>query len=241
MVLAAIVAIALAGCGDGDGEDSVQLASVSGDAIPFNGGPDGRVEGAEIWILEHPERRLTTGADGRFAFEGLEVGSEVTLVLEHPDYHLIQTGTHVVPEGGIERLTFQAVTHDVYAAFAAVLGITPDEEHACQMPTTVTRVGKSLYDPGAHGEAGATVTIEPPLSPDHGPIYFNSSVVPDRSLSETSDDGGVVFVQVPPGEYTLTAHAPGVEFRQVKMKCRAGVLVNASPPWGLQALAPGAR
>ena len=28
----------------------------------------------------------------------------------------------------------------------------------------------------------------------------------------------------------------GVEFRQVKMTCRAGWLINASPPWGLQAL-----
>lgn len=237
---AAIAAVVLGayGCGDGDGA-APRLASVSGDAIPFDNGPDGRVEGAAVWILEHPERRVTTGADGHFRFDGLEVGSEVTLVLEHPDYHLIQTGTHVVPAEGIERLTFQAVTYNVYVAFAAVLGLTPDEAHACQMPSTVTRVGRSIYDPGAHGEAGATVTIDPPLSAEHGPIYFNSQVVPDRTLVETSDDGGVVFVQVPPGEYVLTAIKPGVEFRQIKLKCRAGVLVNASPPWGLQALAAG--
>jgi hypothetical protein len=233
-ILAAVVAVvAFAACGDGDHQ---QTASVSGDAIPFDNGPDGRVAGAQVWILEHPERRLTTGSDGHFSFDGLEVGSEVTLVMEHPDYHLIQTGTHVVPADGIERLTFQAVSYAVYDAFAAVVGIVPDEANACQMPTTVTRVGRSIYDPGAHGEAGAVVTIEPPLSAEHGPIYFNSAVVPDRSLSETSDDGGVVFVQVPPGEYVLTASKPGVQFRQVKMKCRAGVLVNASPPWGLQAL-----
>ena len=35
--------------------------------------------------------------------------------------------------------------------------IEPDESQYCQMVTTVTRVGKSIYDAGAHGEAGATV------------------------------------------------------------------------------------
>jgi len=229
-----VAALALSACGDSGGG---QVASVSGDAIPFNGG-NRRVEGALVWILEQPDRRVVTGADGHFAFDGIEVGSEVTLVLEHPDYHLIQTGTHVVPAEGLERITFQAVTHDVYAALAALLDIVPDESGACQMPTTVTRVGKSLYDPGAHGEEGATVTIEPPLPAEHGPIYFNSQVLPDRSRTETSDDGGVLYVQVPPGEYVLTASKPGVAFRQVKIKCRPGVLVNASPPWGLQALPP---
>ena len=225
----------LAACGDGDG--TTATASVSGDAIPFNGG-DRRIEGATISILELPEKRVVTGSDGHFAFDGVPVGSEVSLVLEHPDYHLIQTGTHVVPPEGLERITFQGVTHDVYAALAALLGVVPDEGGACQMPTTVTRVGKSLYDPGAHGEEGATVTIEPPLPPEHGPIYFNEGVLPDPTRTETSDDGGVLYIQVPPGEYVLTAHKPGVEFVQLKMKCRPGVLVNASPPWGLQALAP---
>ena len=101
-------------------------------------------------------------------------------------------------------------------------------------------MGKSLYDPGAHGEAGATVTVTAAdgsvLGSEYGPIYFNESVLPDYSWTETSDDGGVLFVNVPPGEYLWTAEKAGVAFRSVKMKCRAGWLVNASPPWGLQAL-----
>ena len=230
LVLCALVA---AGCGDSSDGGSAATASVSGDAIPFNG-QDRRIEGATISILEFPDKRMVTGADGHFAFDGIPVGSEVSLVLEHPDYHLEQTGTHVVPPEGLERITFQGVTNDVYAALAAILGITPDEEGACQMPTTVTRTGKPLYDPGAHGEAGATVTIDPPLPAEHGPIYFNSRVIPDPSLTETSDDGGVLYIQVPPGEYVMTATKAGAEFRQVKFKCRPGVLVNASPPWGLQ-------
>jgi hypothetical protein len=224
--------VTLAACGDSS-EDAPATASVSGDAIPFNYS-DRRIAGATISILELPEKRVVTGPDGHFAFDGIPVGSEVSLVLEHPDYHLEQTGTHVVPREGLERITFQAVTHEVYAALGAVLGVVPDEAGACQMPTTVTRIGRSLYDPGAHGEEHATVTIDPPLPAEHGPIYFNASVIPQRGLTETSDDGGVLFVQVPPGEYVMTAHKAGAQFRQVKFKCRPGVLVNASPPWGLQ-------
>src|SRR5215469_6513297 len=121
-IIVALAAAALAACGDG----RPRHASVSGDAIPFDNGPDGRVAGATIWVLERPELRFVTGSDGHFEFDGLDVGAEVTLVMEHPDYHVIQTGTHVLPPEGIQRLTFQAVTHGVYAAFAAVIGIVPD-------------------------------------------------------------------------------------------------------------------
>jgi len=230
-LLAILLTTALMACGD----DEPAMVSVSGDAIPFIAVPHGRIEGAEIWVLERPEMRVTTGADGHFRFDGLEVGSEVTLVLDHPDYHPIQTGTIRLGPSGAERVTFQAVTYAVYNALAQVVGVVPDETGSCQMVTTVTRVGKSIYDEGAHGEAGVTVTLEPPLPAEHGPIYFNASVLPDRSRSETSEDGGVLFVQVPPGEYVWTADKPGVAFSQVMMKCRPGVLVNASPPWGLQA------
>jgi hypothetical protein len=104
------------------------------------------------------------------------------------------------------------------------------------MVSTVTVVGKSIYDEGAHGVEGATVTIEPELEPEHGPIYFDSTVLPNLEMTESSDDGGVLFVDVSPGTYNLYAHKTGVEFLSPVMKCREGILVNASPPYGLQAL-----
>lgn len=219
--------LAAAGCGD-DG------VTISGDAFYFNGGTEARVEGATVTLVEDPDRQVVTDADGHFSFDGFAAGDEATFELALADYHAIQTGTLTVGDAPIEQVTFQVVHDDIYALMAEMLGITPDDSR-CQIVTTVTRVGKSLYDEGAHGEAGATVTIDPPTGED-GPIYFNSSVLPDRTLTETSDDGGVLFLQVPPGEYTLTATKAGTEFRPVKMKCRAGYLVNASPPWGLQAL-----
>lgn len=210
------------------------LVRLSGDAIPFDNGPNGRIEGADVSLVEHPERHVTTGADGHFVFDGLDEGSEATVVLSHPDYHAIQTGTIKLGPKGVDRVTFQAVVFDIWNILATLLNVVPDDAHLCQMVTTVTRVGKSIYDAGAHGEDGVTVTLDPPLAADHGPIYFNSSVLPDRTLTQTSDDGGVLFIQVPPGEYTWTAHKAGAVFSRIKMKCRVGFLVNASPPKGLQ-------
>lgn len=218
----------------GDNDSCTLRVRLSGDAIPFIGGPTGRIEGAEVSLLEVPDRHVTTGPDGRFVFDGLEEGSEVTVVMSHPEYHPIQTGTFRLGPNGIDRVTFQAVTPVIYDALAALLGVTPDEANRCQMVTTVTRLGRSIYDPGAHGEEGVTVTLDPSLPAEHGPIYFNSSVLPDRTLTQTSDDGGVLFIQVPPGEYVWTAHKTGAVFSRVKMKCRPGFLVNASPPQGLQ-------
>ncbi len=236
-VFLAVAALTVMGCGESDkspvgGQGTT--ASISGDATIFAEPPYGRIDNARITILEYPERSFLTGPDGHFHFEGLPVGGEVTLVMEHPDYPPLQTGTITVGAGGAERITFQAPDYVIYTLFAGAVHTEPDPTR-CQMVTTVTRKGKSIYDGGAHGEAGATVSITPPLPPEHGPIYFNASVIPNRKLRETSDDGGVLFVNVPPGEYTWTAYKEGVHFTQVKMKCRAGYLVNASPPWGLQA------
>ncbi len=214
----------------------LRVATVEGDAIPFDQSPDGRIDGATVSILEFPEYSLVTGADGHFKFEGLPVGADITLVMAHPDYHPIQTGTHVLPDEGLQRVTFQAVTPAIYGALAAIVGVTPDEQQFCQIVTTVTRVGKSIYDAGAHGEADVVVTIDPPLSAEKGPVYFNAQVIPEPGLTQTSEDGGVLYMQVPPGDYAWTATKAGAEFRPVRIKCRAGYLINASPPWGLQRL-----
>ncbi len=224
--LALALLLPLAACGS--------TTTVEGNAFVFNGAVEG-VEGARVFVLEDPSLEATTDTEGYFLIEGVPVGSDVSLVMEHPDYIPIQTGTHVVPEEGLSRITFQAVTPLIESQLAALLMVSIDES-ACQMVTTVTRIGRSLYEPGAHGEEGATVTIDPPLPASSGPIYFTSDVIPDRSLTETTDDGGVLFVNVPEGEYTWTATKDGATFASVRMKCRAGFLINASPPAGLQRL-----
>lgn len=208
----------------------------------YNFGPTGgaSLRGAVVRVLEHPERCVTLTDSNDFAFAGFTEGEPVSLFMDHPDYAPIQTGTHQVPATGIERISFQAPTWGIYRLMATAARVAPLPDR-CQIASTVTAVGLSIDSPTpSHGEAGATVTIEP-VPPDAvGPIYFNyygpGSILPDRALRETTRDGGVLWLNVPPGEYTLTAHKAGMRFMQARFRCRAGVLVNASPPMGLQAL-----
>jgi hypothetical protein len=120
-----------------------------------------------------------------------------------------------------------------------VVRIRPDDTR-CQIAATVTEIGASLYSTTpSHGQAGATVTIAPVPDDVDGPVYFEyfdgGAILPNRELTETTRDGGVLFLNVPPGEYVLSAHAEGMTFRDVRVRCDAGLLVNPSPPWSLQA------
>lgn len=221
-----------------DTDTAAAAVEVSGDAFAFTlpGEPYGRIDGATISILEQPEHVVQSDGEGHFVFEAVPPGSEATFVLEREGFPLARTKTFTLPsEGPLERVTFQVPDDALFELLAGVLMIEVDPG-ACQIVSTVTRVGKSIYDAGAHGEAGATVTLEPAIPAEHGPVYFNAAVIPDPSLTETSEDGGVLYTNVPPGTYVMQAHKDGVTFEATTMKCEAGVLVNASPPYGLQAL-----
>ena len=218
-------------------------AAASGHAFNFASG-GGTLVGGVVTLLERPGVSATTGDDAAFTFEALPVGAETTFVLSYADYPPIQTGTHVLPAEGMARVSFQAPSRELYDVLTRLLQVSPAADR-CQIATTVTRVGNSLYDdsPGTHGEPGATVTLEPIPADVDGPVYFNLArynvIWPDRALTETTADGGVLFLNVPEGEYTLVAHKTDTDFRPVKIKCRAGYVANASPPWGLQAISGG--
>ncbi|NVB40288.1 hypothetical protein G6O69_20770 [Pseudenhygromyxa sp. WMMC2535] len=223
---------------DGTDTAATGTVTVSGNAFTFGVGSESRVSGATITILEMPEQQAITDDDGYFEFTGLPNGAEASFRLEKDGNPVVHTKTFTLPEeegATVEHVTFQVPNDATFDALATILQIEPSED-LCQIASTVTRVGKSLYDAGAHGEAGATVTIEPALPEEAGPVYFNADVIPQHDLVETSADGGVVYTNVPPGTYTLTAHKEGVEFETVTVRCEASVLANPSPPYGLQAL-----
>lgn len=220
------------------GETGEATVVVRGDAFAFTlpGMPYGLIAGAKIGVLELPEVSVVTDAMGHFELPALPAGATATFVLEHADFPPARTRTFTLPDSGaLERVTFQVPDMTLYGAIAGIVGVEIDPG-ACQIVSTVTRVGKSIYDAGAHGEADATVTIAPAIPAAQGPIYFGDDVIPDAMLTQTSSDGGVLFVNVPPGTYALQAHKDGVMFASTTMQCAAGVLVNASPPYGLQAL-----
>jgi hypothetical protein len=259
-------ALSLSGCG-GEG---TATASVGGIAWGFKLPPAGYdlIANATISVLEMPELSTRSNADGEFTIEGIPVGSQATFVLEHSNYPLTYTKTHTIHES-IDNLTFQVPNRGLYSVIEIQLGITSDPDK-CQMVSTFTRFGRTIGDQGHHGEPGAVLTIDVPEGSllGDGPVYFGDNVVPDRSRTYSSLDGGVLIVNSDPGDYTLTAscvtdpadmaafleeyppeeypdeslrcQTEDVRFEPVLMKCRAGVFLNASPSYGLQALPPAA-
>jgi len=257
-------ALWLAGCGEGSSPETV---SFSGVAWAFNlpGTPYGKIAGATVSILEMPELTTTTNAEGEFTIDGLPVGSEATPVLEHPDHPLTYAKTHLVPDTDLDNLTFQVPSNDLFGLIefglvnaGIIEGVDPNK---CQIVSTFTRYGKTIGDPGAHGEPGAVLSIAPANEAEAGPIYFGDNVLPDPSRTYSSLDGGVLLLNVEPGDYTLGAscvedktdliaeyppetnvgeslrcETEDVRFESILMKCRAGVFLNASPSYGLQAL-----
>ena len=221
----------LGGCADIGAPPA--FVEVSGDAFSFGPGASGRIAGASVRILEDGDLSTQTDADGHFAVDGLVAGDRASFIFEAEGYPVVQTKTFTIDEE-LERVTFQVPSDEVYDLLATVVSVEPDPAR-CQLVSTVTRIGKSVYDEGAHGVADVIVTLDPPVDAESGPIYFNASVIPDRSLTMTSEDGGVLFVNVPPGTYTMRATKDGMNFEEITMECRAGVVVNASPPYGLQA------
>lgn len=214
----------LAACGS-----NPPTTTITGDAFEFAQGVDGRIVGAHVSVLEDSSIQTTTAAKGHFEL-AVPLDRPATLVMDDPDYVIVQTQTFDI-SGPLEQVTFQAVSPALYDVLAMQLGIVPDPTD-CQLVTTVTRVGGSLYVAADEGEPDVVVSVDPPIA--GGPIYFNATTMPDRTLTASSTDGGVLWVNVPPGDYTITGTKAGVTLRPVNATCRAGVLVNASPPWGLQ-------
>ncbi|HET6418412.1 MAG TPA: hypothetical protein VFG22_19095 [Polyangiales bacterium] len=272
--------LAVAGCSSSDGGgqggeggmggSTGSAVSVGGIAWAFElpGLPYGRIKGATVSILEMPELSTESNDEGEFTIEGIPVGSQATFVLQHDDHPLTYTKTFTIPDSDIDDLTFQIPTNFLFGQIEDGLvegGIIEGiDVEKCQMVSTFTRYGKTIGDPGPHGEAGAVLSVAPANNAEYGPMYFNDEVLPDPTRSYSSLDGGVLLLNVDPGDYTLSAscvenpsdlyddflaeyppatypdealrcQTEDVEFEPVLMKCRPGVFLNASPSYGLQA------
>ncbi|MDP2293727.1 MAG: hypothetical protein Q8M22_21305 [Actinomycetota bacterium] len=224
-------------------EPAATVAHIRGTAYTFNT-PD-PIAGATIKVAEHPELSATTAADGSYELE-LPAGSTATLYIEAADHFGIHTQTFTLTEDGdgleLDGVNLQTPSLAVYEGLKALVGgFTGRDpfEGGCVIVTTVgdaRMVGMTFaefIDFHPHGVEGATVAIEPALAT---PIYFNEQVLPDVAQLTSSIDGGVLFPNVPPGEYTLTATKDGMEFATVHATCENGRVVNANPVWGLHAL-----
>ena len=204
------------------------------------------IAGATIRVAEIPGATATTGADGTYDLR-VPAHARVTPYIEAAGFHGIYLQTFLTRGDNIRRVNFQVPSVGIYHALAALLGVELDENDNpknCVVVSTVSTVAirdlsfEDFIGFGAHGVAGATASAKPAL-PD--PIYFNSSVIPDRTLTATSDDGGVVWLDVPPGVHRFSARHPSDRFASFIATCEPGRLVNANPPQGLYQLKPGEK
>lgn len=194
------------------------------------------VVGATVHLFEYPDVAVAVGADGRFRLEGLPDGVPLTVAAEHPDYFPSLTRTFVLDGADLADVNFQAMSILITALGAEIVGVDPFAPGVCQMATTITAISPNQGSVWAVGEPGALAILDPPVAPEFGPTYFNTSVIPEPGLDQSTADGGVVVAGAPPGIYAWTATKPGFVFDTITMRCEPGWLTNAAPPYGVQAV-----
>ena len=222
-----------------------QLAPVSGFARSFI--LEYPIANATITILETGQQ-ITTNDKGEFGPFDYPVGKPLTLQLDKWDYKTTQTGTVIVPPGGLtgpyDNITFQVPSIETYYLLATVVGAIIDND-SCHVTTTVTAYHKTLND-DPQGEPDATVSVIPAVN-KATPFYFDifkegpltGKTNPfTQGLTATSEDGGVAFFNLPPRDepYVITATKAGVTFTEAQFVCRKGAFINISPPRGPMAL-----
>jgi hypothetical protein len=240
VLLAALLAGALACAVPSAG--ATRAVHIRGTAYEFNHTKT-RLADATIRVAELPRLRATVRPDGSYDLT-VPDRTKITPYIVAAGYHTIYLQTFTTAGADLTNVNFQTPTEAVYNALVALVGVPVDSAGNpvdCAIVSTFStkNVRDLPFDDftayGAHGVAGATATGTPALPK---PIYFNESVLPDRNQAKSSIDGGVLWIGVHPGVYTIRAHHPTKHFASFTATCRNGRIVNANPPWGLHELAP---
>ncbi len=224
---------------DAGGSDTSSGAQVHlrGVAYRFAPGAQERVADATIGVVELPGISTKTDAQGHYDL-AVPKGATVTPTISAAGYHSMTLQTFANVQTDLEHVHFQTPDDGIFAVLSGVVGVTPDDQHCIIASTTSTKAIQGLtYEQfrafGAHGVADATATGKPDLPPT---LYFDANTVPDKTLKATTADGGVLWTNVPPGVYTISASHPTKKFATFTATCKGGGLVNANPPWGLKEL-----
>jgi hypothetical protein len=220
--------------------------TISGRAYAFNH-MSTYLSGATIKVREIPGLSATTDQNGDYVL-AVPDDTNVTPYIDPPDgYNEIDLQTFHTRGEDIENANFQTPADAEYAALAAILAVPLGEDGRpaqCAIVTTASARNvrgvdyETFHQRTPHGVPGATSEELPALT---GPIYFNEFVIPDRSKTETSEDGGIVWTEVPAGTYRIVTSSPTTGFASFLATCENGRIVNANPPWGAYELSPGER
>jgi hypothetical protein len=208
-----------------------------------------------VWIAEYPYTRdlnLQTDDTGwwtMYVVKDATVDLEFSFIYEKEDW--ITTKTNVNPITDTDNLDYAIQYIDPYYFTYGMLPFIenmmrtngyPNFFFANAMVVTVGKSWASMHDDRLpHGDAGATMTIQPASTDYIGPIYFNEAVVPDLAQADTSLDGGVTWLNMPVNKtYYVSAQRAGVNYATVKFRITqtdidSGVqLFIASPPDSVQ-------
>jgi len=211
--------------------------TISGRAYAFNH-MDTYLAGATIRVRELPRLSATTDANGDYS---LKVPDEVNItpyIEPPPGYHQIDLQTFHTRGEPIRNANFQTPGDAEYNGLAALLSVPlgPDgRPEECVIVTTASARNvrgvnyETFHERTPHGVPGATAHAEPALPQ---PVYFNESVIPDRTETATSEDGGIIWTGVPAGTYRVTTESAANRFASFLASCEPGRIVNANPPWG---------
>ena len=238
----AVAAVGALGLGLGAGgapaaKADADTVTMSGRAYAFNH-MDTFLAGAMIKVRELPDVEATADANGDYELE-LPNDTTVTPYIVPPEgYNTIDLQTFHTRGEDIQNANFQTPADGEYAALAAILDVplgADGRPEQCAIVTTASarNVRGVDYDTfeerTPHGVAGATATSKQAL-PE--PIYFNESVIPDKTQPDTSDDGGIIWTRVQAGSYRISVESPDHRFAGFLATCKPGRIVNANPPWG---------
>ena len=249
IALALASLVAFAGCSDGSGSGQAGTVHIRGVVYAFFG-IDDHLPGSVIRIDEDPELSAPVAADGSYDIEVPDDANVTPYIVPPAGYRAIHLQTFHTAGEDLEAVHFQVVPEAIYTAFAALLNVPVDENGTIKQCAIVSTFSilearqATEFDPGfkdvyPHGLPGSTATIDPRPDGTRGAIYFSAKIVPDPKETASSVDGGVLWLDVPPGYYWMVPEHPTERLAPFLAHCENGRLVNASPPWGFYQLAPG--
>ncbi|MBK5109745.1 MAG: hypothetical protein JJE10_00085 [Thermoleophilia bacterium] len=230
---------------------------ISGKVYRFNH-MDTPIPGAVVKVREYPELKAVSDSVGDYDLK-VPNDTNVTPYLLSGEiqpggdpssnhYNEIDLQTFHPRGKNLQNANFQTPTDAEYSGLKAILGVPSDPSVPTSRPDQCVVVTTSsarnvrgvdyqtFWDRTPHGVARATALAVPAVP---GPVYFNEHVIPDRSKTESSEDGGIVWDVVPTGTYRMIGDHPTTRFASFLATCEPGRIVNANPPWGMYELAPG--
>ncbi len=261
--LAAALMLVASLAGAGGAAAASSKVTISGKAYIFNH-MDTAISGATIKVRELPKLSTTTNSVGDYK---LKVPNDTNVTpyilsgegdltvrprsgaesVQHYHWNEIDLQTFHTRGKSLVNANFQAPADAEYGGLKALLSVPAGADgrpEQCAIVTTASARDvrgvnyQTFWDRTPHGVPGATSTELPGLE---GPIYFNEFVIPDKTKTETSEDGGIVWSVVPTGTYRIVTTSPTARFASFLATCKPGRVINANPPWGAYELSPGEK